>query len=83
MIIQHKKNKTDHYVTVEEWNKLDMLKMQGAYKVIDSSELITKNIKVSEIEVFQINLDDIPKKAKKKLKTKPIKEDGSNREDSD
>lgn len=70
MIIQHRKNKTDHYITVEEWERLGVLKMQGSYKVIDSSELLTKNINVNEIEVFQINLDEVPKKPKKtKIKT--------------
>ena len=75
MIVLHKKNKTEHYITIEDWNRLESLGMQTAYKVVDNSEFTTKvtEINLNDIPVFKVELDEPVKqtKPKKVKKTKP------------
>ena len=67
MLVQHKKTKEEHWLSVEEWNRLKELNMQGSYKVIDNQDLIAGKVDIrpEDIEVFQIKIE--PEKKKKKV----------------
>ena len=71
MIVQHKKTKQEHYITVEDWNKIIERGWQGAYKVIDNTEFVAKSIDINPKDITKFEVQEIKlEKPKRKTKTK-------------